>query len=163
MKQSVISLLAIFLLFGCNKNSGTSCDPSASPVAAPSTEVDNLQNYITTSGINAIKHPKGFFYEIISAGTGTGFPTICSTVAVTYIGTVIGGNGTPFDSNTTGISFALSNLIGGWQLGIPLLKKGGSIRLYLPPSLAYGASGGGSSIPPNSYLLFNVALIDFQN
>ncbi len=35
--------------------------------------------------------------------------------------------GTQFDASTSTITFKLSNLIIGWQYGIPLLKKGGTI------------------------------------
>jgi FKBP-type peptidyl-prolyl cis-trans isomerase FkpA len=70
-------------------------------------------------------------------------------------------NGTQFDANTTGTSFALGQLIVGWQKGIPLSKKGGTINLYIPPSLGYGPNQAGI-IPPNSNLVFTIQLMDFQ-
>jgi FKBP-type peptidyl-prolyl cis-trans isomerase FkpA len=152
----------VFTLFACSKSSAPTCDPTPPPIVATEAERNALQTFISSNSINAVQHPSGFFYEIITPGTGSASPTICSNVLVTYIGTIIGGGGTPFDQNLNGTNFPLSNLITGWQLGIPLLKKGGSIRLYLPPSMAYGQSGQGS-IPPNSYLQFVVSLLDFQN
>lgn len=147
----------------CNKSSSATCDPTPPAVVATDAEQAFLANYISTNGIAATRHSSGFYYEITNPGTGTAMPTICSSVKVTYIGSVIGGSGVPFDSNTTGTTFQLNGLITGWQLGIPLLKKGGSVKLYLPPSMGYGSSGSGSAIPPNSYLLFTVALLDFAN
>ena len=164
MKVFAKLLIGVSILLGsCSKgSSNNTCDPTPPPITATEAERNYLQAYVTASGINAQLHPSGFYYEILSPGTGTVSPTICSTVLVTYIGTVIGGGGAPFDQNLSGVSFPLSNLIIGWQLGIPLLKKGGSIRLFLPPSMAYG-SGGSGSIPPNSYLQFVISLSDFQN
>jgi FKBP-type peptidyl-prolyl cis-trans isomerase FkpA len=66
-------------------------------------------------------------------------------------------NGSVFDSST-GATFALANLITGWQQGIPYIGKGGKITLYLPPSLGYGSQASGS-IPANSILIFEIELI----
>ena len=154
---------ALLLLGACSKNdNNNSCDPTPPPLVATEAERTYLQLFVNASQFSAQQHPSGFFYEILVPGTGSVSPTICSTVQVTYIGTVINGSGAPFDQNLTGTTFPLSNLIAGWQLGIPLLKKGGSIRLFLPPSLAYGSSGQ-PGIPPNSYLRFDISLLDFQN
>ena len=49
----------------------------------------------------------------------------------------------------------------GWQYGIPLVKAGGRIMLYLPPSLGYGAQTVGS-IPANSVLIFDITLQSVQ-
>ena len=62
-----------------------------------------------------------------------------------------------FDSGN-GVSFGLNQLIVGWQEGIPLIAPGGSITLYLPPSLAYGAQAQ-QGIPANSILVFQIDLI----
>ena len=70
-------------------------------------------------------------------------------------------NNVKFDENLTGTTFALGGLILGWQKGIPLIQKGGSINLYIPPSLGYGANATGS-IPANSILVFTIQLVDFK-
>ena len=51
-----------------------------------------------------------------------------------------------FDSSWSrgqSINFPLSNLIAGWQQGIPGMKVGGRRQLICPPHLAYGPAGGG--------------------
>jgi FKBP-type peptidyl-prolyl cis-trans isomerase FkpA len=152
MKKIVLaSLVLASVLTGCLKESKVDC--SNIEVKAPDSEIATLTAYIEENGIEATKDPRGFFYRIITAG-GAEKPTPCSVVTVNYIGKLT--NGTVFDQNDN-IRFPLSNLILGWQEGIPLIGAGGSIILYLPPSLAYGSSAVGS-IPANSILVFNIEL-----
>jgi FKBP-type peptidyl-prolyl cis-trans isomerase len=70
-------------------------------------------------------------------------------------------NGTQFDASANPVSFLLSGVIKGWQIGIPLIKKGGRIKLVIPSSLAYGCKGQ-NSIGPNSPLYFEVTLTDVR-
>ena len=54
-------------------------------------------------------------------------------------------------------TFPLSNVIQGWQEGIPLFSEGGSGVLLIPSALGYGGQAVGS-IPANSVLIFEVSL-----
>jgi FKBP-type peptidyl-prolyl cis-trans isomerase FkpA len=126
---------------------------------APDSEVIAVEAYLTSKNItNAIKDTRGFYFTINTAGE-VNRPSICANVVVNYAGKLI--TGVEFDSGN-GISFPLKNLIIGWQEGIPLIGRGGKITLYLPPSLAYGSIGSGSSVPPNSVLIFTIDLLDFS-
>ncbi|MFM2325838.1 MAG: hypothetical protein RIR31_40 [Bacteroidota bacterium] len=160
MKKLFVFCSLVLLFVSCNKPSvDTACQYTTSTFVAPTSEITSLQNYITASHPAAIQHSSGLFYEIINPGSGTAVPEVCSAVTVKYTGTLT--NGTMFDQNTTGVSFTLGQLILGWQKGIPLIKKGGSINLYLPPSLGYGSATVGS-IPANSILVFTIQLLDVQ-
>ncbi|MEZ5047530.1 MAG: FKBP-type peptidyl-prolyl cis-trans isomerase [Chitinophagaceae bacterium] len=152
MKKLFILLLLPAILFSCKKknNCGEVTD------TAPASEVATLKDYINTFGITATEDSRGFFYSIINAG-GSDKPTICNEVKVNYVGRLT--NGSVFDQGS-GTSFFLSNLIKGWQEGIPLIGAGGKIILYIPPSLAYGGSVAGS-IPANSNLIFEIELLGF--
>ncbi|MEB3754416.1 FKBP-type peptidyl-prolyl cis-trans isomerase [Acinetobacter sp. MD2(2019)] len=100
----------------------------------------------------------GLQYQVLKEGTGKK-PTRNSTVKVNYEGKL--ADGTVFDSSfkrNEPVEFPLKNVITGWQEGIPLIKEGGSIMLYIPAKLAYGAEGN-VSIPPNSVLIFKVNLL----
>lgn len=145
------------VLTSCKKDDA--CKYTESAVVVPAAELANLQAWVAANRPLAIQHTGGFYYEINTAGTDTKTPTVCSNVTVKYAGYLT--NGFKFDESTTGVTFALGQLIAGWQRGIPLIKTGGSINLYLPPSLGYGSSAAGP-IPANSILLFTIELMAVQ-
>lgn len=147
------------VMLSCNKPAADSCSYTASGVVVPASEMSSLQAYVAANRPTAVLHPGGFYYEIIAAGTGTVTPQICSNVRVKYTGYLT--TGFKFDEELTGITFKLGQLIVGWQRGLPLIKTGGTIYLYLPPSLGYGSSTVGS-IPGNSILIFSIQLLDVQ-
>ncbi|MDQ5972221.1 MAG: hypothetical protein QG553_380 [Patescibacteria group bacterium] len=84
-----------------------------------------------------------------------------STVSVTYTGALV-KDGSVFDSSSEPISLSLSQVIKGWQDGIPGMKVGGSRRLIIPANLAYGDQSPTPAIPPNSALVFDVTLTAVQ-
>jgi FKBP-type peptidyl-prolyl cis-trans isomerase FkpA len=163
MIRKTLMLLSIpFLLTSCLKDSEPEqCKPSPPTATAPDAEVTALQAYINIKGLagSVTKHPAGFFYKIEEAGSGI-TPNTCSIVRVTYEGKLT--DDTKFDENREGTSFILNQLITGWQYGIPLVKKGGKIKLYLPPTLGYGNRAQGE-IPANSILIFEVQVLDVAN
>ena len=167
MKKLIFLMLLIPAIFtSCKKSDPAACSYIAPTDVAPASEINYLQNYITTNSITAIQHPSGVFYTLTQQGTGS-MPTVCSNITVKYVGSLLGGG--VFDSNTsvTGAKFVLGSLILAWQRVLPMLKTGGSITLYIPPSLGYGAheikdNQGNVIIPANSYLKFTIELLDVQ-
>lgn len=166
MTVRLLGVLAIFLAFtSCKKsNDNKGCGYTISTAVAPASEIANVQTYLSANNITATQHPSGLFYVINSQGSGM-TPGVCSGVKVKYVGRLTNGN--TFDdsnpNNPNGITFTLGQLISGWQFGIPLIKPGGSITLYIPPSLGYGSQGSPPSVPGNSILIFDIQLIDVFN
>jgi FKBP-type peptidyl-prolyl cis-trans isomerase len=79
---------------------------------------------------------------------------------VNYTGTLI--DGTVFDSSERQgkpVEFALNKVIAGWTEGLQKISKGGKIKLYVPPQLAYGDEGR-PGIPPGATLIFEIELLD---
>ena len=147
------------ILAACTKSSSNSrCGYYDSGVTAPAAEIAKLQAWVNANHPAAIKDSSGVFYEITSAGTG-GTANICSHVIIKYSGYLIFTSPLfKFDESLTPVTLTLGTLIIGWQKGLKLIQAGGSINLYIPPTLGYGASGSGN-IPANSYLLFNIQLV----
>lgn len=164
MKKSFVFLaLAIIAFSSCVKTNNT-CPYSESTTSATQAESDAIAAYLTSAGItDAVKHSSGFYYKVVSAGTGTATPNLCSQITIYYKGQLTNGN--VFDQTTTSpATFSLGQLIVGWQKGIPLIKAGGKIILYIPPSLGYGSQAirdqlGNTIIPANSILVFTIELV----
>jgi FKBP-type peptidyl-prolyl cis-trans isomerase FkpA len=120
-----------------------------------------IRKFLTLNSINAIKlDSTGIYYQIITPGIGTVTPKSTSVITVKYKGRFLNGNIFD-DSKQDSAVFILSNVILGWQLGLPLIKKGGKIRLILPSGYAYEQYGWGT-IPPNTNLDFDIELLDVK-
>lgn len=158
MKKLFLALFSIALItsYSCKKKT---CDLTQSSVVATASEITTIQNYLTTNSLTATQHSDGFFYSITKAGSGLA-PDLCSSITLKYKGTLLNGN--VFDQSTSNITFLLKDLIVGWQKGLPLIQKGGSIRLYIPPSMGYG-SNTSSGLPANSTLIFDIDLVGVEN
>ncbi|MBN1651841.1 MAG: FKBP-type peptidyl-prolyl cis-trans isomerase [Bacteroidales bacterium] len=135
----------------------TACDKDDNDAAAQ-LEIDKeiIENYLSVNQLTAESTASGLYYIIDNQGDGVK-PSISSTVTVSYTGKLL--DGTVFDSGTA--SFPLTNVIVGWQEGIPLFNAGGTGQLIIPSCLAYGTQGSGS-IPPNTVLIFDIYLISVK-
>ncbi|WP_304167452.1 FKBP-type peptidyl-prolyl cis-trans isomerase [Lonsdalea britannica] len=108
------------------------------------------------------KTNSGLLYQVEKEGTGAA-PKDSDTVVVNYKGTLV--DGTEFDNSYKRgepLSFRLDGVIPGWTEGLKHLKKGGKIKMVIPPALAYGETGV-PGIPANSTLVFDVELLDIKS
>ncbi len=125
-----------------------------------------MLSYAATHNITPSRHSSGMYYQIVNDGTGSA-PGASSRVFVRYKGKLTDGRVFDEQQDHSKTGWALNTLIQGWQLGIPLIKKGGSIRLIIPAALAYGCEDvkdntGQTVLPGNSILAFDIDLVDFQ-
>lgn len=107
------------------------------------------------------KTESGLLFKVEKEGTGEA-PKDSDTVVVNYKGTLT--DGTVFDNSYDRgepLSFRLDGVIPGWTEGLKHIKKGGKIKLVIPPALAYGKNGV-PGIPANSTLVFDVELLDVK-
>ena len=99
--------------------------------------------------------------EKLTNGNGL-IPKKAQTVSVHYTGCFTDGK--KFDSSVDRdepFSFVLGKgqVIAGWDLGVAQMKVGDTVKLTVPPDLAYGRDGYPGAIPPNSTLIFEVELL----
>jgi FKBP-type peptidyl-prolyl cis-trans isomerase FkpA len=154
IKKLALGFFVLVFFSGCMKKKESTCNYDACYDKAPASEIQAVQDYLTSQGItNAQEHCSGIFYVIDNAGSGKQ-PSPCSAVDVNYAGKLT--NGTQFDAGTHFQTY-LGNVIQGWANGVPLIKEGGVIHLYIPPSFGYGNRANGP-IPANSILIFDITL-----
>ncbi len=110
----------------------------------------------------------GLEYEITKEGKGQAVIS-GQRVQVHYSGwlNVNGKRGKLFDSSrkkNKPFIFALGEgqVIRGWDEGVAGMKRGEKRILYVPAMLGYGSRGAGDVIPPDSNLIFEVELLDFE-
>lgn len=104
----------------------------------------------------------GLQYRVIERGKGQS-PGPNDKVKVHYKGKLI--DGTVFDNSYkrgSPATFAVKEVIKGWQEGLQLMKPGSKYMFYIPPRLGYGKSGAGAKIGPNQVLIFTVQLIEVK-
>ncbi|WP_052599319.1 FKBP-type peptidyl-prolyl cis-trans isomerase [Aureispira sp. CCB-QB1] len=127
-----------------------------------SKDEERIQQYIQDNNLTVIEAQDGLYYTMDVVGTGDQPSGVYSTVTVHYTGRLL--DGTVFDSSIGRNPFTnpLTNVIKGWQYGIPYFKVGGKGKLLIPSHLAYGSSGSGA-IGPNEPLVFDIELLAVQN
>lgn len=118
-------------------------------------DIEAIDKYLSDNQIIAQQDPSGLRYVIEVEGAGLK-PILSNTVVVEYTGMRF--DRSIFDQTKNGpVSFKLSQLIEGWQIGFQLLSEGSKATLYIPSGLAYGMTGFGP-IAPNTNLIFDVDL-----
>ncbi len=158
IKTLLFSLLAVVLLSACNKDE----DPVAVNPDQLADDIVLIENYLTENGLTAQRTESGLHYIIEEEGTGTEFPTSTSDVIIYYKGYLM--DGSTFDQTTNGspATFNLQAVVAGWGEGVPYFKKGGKGTLLIPSGLAYGTTGSGTAIAPNTPILFDIELVNFN-
>jgi FKBP-type peptidyl-prolyl cis-trans isomerase FkpA len=143
---------------------------NASRGAAQQAPVDDqlIQEYLAQNNIKAEKTVSGLYYVLHKQGSGDSVQP-GEKVVVNYTGKLL--SGTVFDSNTDPakghvqpleFTAGAGNVIPGWDEGVLLLQKGSIATFYIPSSLAYGAKGAGTVVPPNSVLIFDIKVLDIK-
>ncbi len=155
MKRSIAVILAfsMVLLTGCG-------DKEVSATADNLPTVTTNMGEAPTIGAPSGTPPTTLESKDIVVGTGA---EVLPTSTITFHYTLMTwSNGALIESSWSSGSpatYPLSNLIVGWQQGIPGMKVGGRRLLVVPPDLGYGAQGSGP-VGPNETLIFVVDLID---
>ncbi|HEU4417895.1 MAG TPA: FKBP-type peptidyl-prolyl cis-trans isomerase [Planctomycetota bacterium] len=120
---------------------------------------EGAPEFALTAEGKGTKTPSGLIYEQLHAGTGAP-PAPTDVLRVHYAGWLT--DGTMFDSShVRGEPATLMSawVVKGFAEGLQLMQPGATLRLTIPPELAYGARGAGDRVPPNATLVFTVTLV----
>lgn len=112
----------------------------------------------TAGKIDTTGSVDGVFYQMLKEGSGEQVQ-LTDTVTLFYKGYLM-KDGSVFDqTKDKPATFPLARLIKGWQLAVPKARVGGSIRIFIPSTLAYSIRSRSKAIPPNSILVFDIDIV----
>ncbi len=163
-------LLLVLLLFTAGLSACTKSDDVKAQVKAQAeTDAKIISKYLKDNGLPE-QHvdTTGVCYIVDSAGTGNNLYSNSTQVTVGYTGWLLTTNSTlgGVFSQTDNFhpSFTLGQVIRGWQVGIPKIKQGGAVTLYLPSRYAYGPyAQPGIGLPANACTVFHIILYNVTN
>jgi FKBP-type peptidyl-prolyl cis-trans isomerase FkpA len=164
--SSALTIAVIISLASSKSSSGS--DTSGSSTSGSSTGSNSTAKSTNSNSIAGTKlsdftptSTPQTKLQIIDTKVGTGETAKAGdTITADYVGALM-KTGVVFDASQDHggpQTFSLSQVIAGWSQGIPGMKVGGTRRLLIPASLGYGTQGSGSTIPPNSDLVFDITL-----
>lgn len=166
----IASMAAMLLLTGCGQSMDEvqkeidkqNAEAAASASANAKAGADYLAQVARQPGVVTL--PSGLMYKVVSSPDPKGArPAPTDTVEANYEGKLV--NGQVFDSSyarNQPATFPLDRVVPGWQQAVPMMHKGDTWMLYVPPSLGYGERGAGDAIPPDSVLIFKIQLLDIN-
>lgn len=118
-----------------------------------------IEEAIAAGKTDVKQNENGIYYAMMKEGTGR-YVSPEDTVVVHYKGYLL-SDGSVFDqTREKPATFPLKRLIRGWQVGVPLCRVGGRIKLVIPSDMAYSIRTRAAKIPPNSILVFEVEVKD---
>lgn len=114
---------------------------------------------------NASVTDEGIYYVIHEEGDGPK-PESGDTVAVHYTGSLL--TGMPFESTENRdepVRFTVGQgrVIPGWNNVLMDMREGESRTAIVPPELGFGSTGARGLVPPHSYLVFDVRLLEVSS
>ncbi|XP_042036099.1 peptidyl-prolyl cis-trans isomerase FKBP53-like [Salvia splendens] len=149
-----------------NKLQENAQTPSAEKKVAEKneTDVEKQEKGGASKSLQVRTYPNGLVTEEVAMGKPDGRrASPGKKVSVHYIGK-LQKNGKIFDSNVRKAPFkfrlGIGQVIKGWDVGVNGMRVGDKRRLTIPPAMGYGAKGCPPAIPPNSWLVFDVELVD---
>jgi FKBP-type peptidyl-prolyl cis-trans isomerase FkpA len=162
-------ILLFLLLFSAFISACTKNTEVVAQVKAQAAIDDKLiQQYLQTKGLTAvatnIQDTTGVYCVIDTPGTVSALYTSSTTVTVGYTGASLATGVVFAQTDNFHPSFILGQVIRGWQLGIPQVKQGGTITLFVPSRDAYGPfEQPNYNLPANSVLIFTIKVYNVTN
>lgn len=174
MKVNYVVLLFAIVLLSCNGCKEKRQYAPVEPVSIEDQLIEANRNrlqeeqeeilaYISEKGWDMQQTSTGLHYEIYEEGTGK-FCEHGRVAVMDYTSTLL--DGTPcYSSEKDGqkiFRVGLSDAESGLHELAESLRSGDKARVILPSHRAYGFTGDGVRIPPNSILVYDVQLVDVR-
>lgn len=130
-------------------------------------EAEFILEDIASKNLLTTQSQDGVAYCRTELGSTVDFIRDSSNVTVKYIGRRVIDNSI-FDANQSFTFRPIGNVIQGWRIGIPLMKKGEKGFLYIPSRLAYRNIGttrqdGSFAIQPFDPIYFEIEVLEVTN
>ena len=122
-------------------------------------EREQIEKIVAEGKIEQLTYKEGIFFAMLREGTGRQVnPT--DSIVVFYKGYMFPDKPVFEEKLSKPITFQLNRLIMGYQIGLPLCRVGGKIKLVVPSRYAYKAHTLTPLFFPNSTLVFEVEVLD---
>jgi len=127
-------------------------------------DISLIDLYLEESGIIAMELESGIRYVENIEGNGIK-PEKGDRAVIHYTGHLL--DGTKFvSSHDEQIPFEFTksagNVIKGWEQSVAEMSIGSKYTFYIPSSLAYGETGLGNIVEPNTVVVFDIELLDIK-
>lgn len=129
---------------------------SAAQIIIENASIERILN--ERNVFNEFKQKDGIYYSIMKQGEGQPIK-VTDSVEVFYKGYLLSDESVFDQTPERTRTFPLNRLIVGWQIGVPLIKTGGKIKLVIPSHLGYSIRTRSPKIPPNSTLVFEIEVV----
>jgi peptidylprolyl isomerase len=111
-----------------------------------------------------VENPSGLRYKILRAGSGQqAVPG--KTVGLSYRGMFVSGevfDGSDFTGKLLEFVVGSGGTLPGFDEAVRDMRRGERRLVVIPPELAYGERGAGAVIPPDSFLIFEIELVQIR-
>lgn len=121
-------------------------------------DIKMIEGDMRTGKTGIMERKSDVYFTLLAEGTGKPV-SLDDTVTVHYKGSLYTTNVVFDQTKEQPATFPLNRLIKGWQIGVPLCREGGKIKLVKPSALAYSIRTRAPKIPPNSILVFEIEVI----
>ena len=127
-------------------------------------DINLIDIHLEAEGIIPMELESGIRYVIKNPGSGFR-PEDGDRIRMHFTGYLL--DGTKFDSSSDKeepFEYVLGtgNVIKGWDESVAIMSEGAKYTFYVPSALAYGETGHGNLIVPNSVLVFDIELMEIM-
>ncbi|MEM7568503.1 MAG: FKBP-type peptidyl-prolyl cis-trans isomerase [Pseudomonadota bacterium] len=154
----VAFIFTALALLGCGdeKQAGRAYRDAVQRMASARTFLEDMA---AQEGVERTRSGLLYRVERRAQGSAAG-PALEDAVLIHYSAQLTDGNeiDSSYERNTPA-EFSMLTLLAGLREGISLMRPGDRYVFYIPPQLAYGATGKAPIIPQNAALVYTVELL----